>query len=506
MSLFMTNGQNTVILTMCDIAKAFGGVHALRGVNLEVRAGEVHALIGENGAGKSTLMKILAGAYKADRGTITLAGAPYSPKNPLDGRLSGISMVYQELNLAEHLTVEENLILGIEKSRMGFIDRKEYRKRIENALGTLKHPDLHPEARVGNLSPAACQLVEIARGLISDNRVFVLDEPTSSLSQIDMARLFDIIATLKAHGVSIIYISHFLEEVKQVADRFTVIRDGETVGGGNVAEIPVLKIIELMVGRPLTEMFPRVPHQIGNEVLTIEGLRGRKLPLSVSVNVHRGEILGIAGLVGTGRTETLRVLYGLDGKIAGDIVVGSNGKVTGVFKPYRMIKKGIAFLSENRKTEGLATTRSIAENITFSCLPKIAYWGLIGNSAVNRIAENWTRRLSIKTSAVTDPVDSLSGGNQQKVALARLLQENADIFLLDEPTRGVDVGSKVEIFKLIGELAAQGKAVIIVSSYLPELLGICDTIAVMHRGVLGRKRDVADWDEYSIMNEATSGA
>ncbi len=496
---------NSCILTMQGIKKSFGGVHALRGVNLEVMKGEVHALIGENGAGKSTLMKILSGALKADTGTMVLDGSPYQPQNALDARLSGISMVYQELNLAEHLTIEENMMLGIETTKWGFINREEYAAKIDEVLATLKHPDLAPRMKIRDLSPAARQLVEIARGLITENMVFVLDEPTSSLSQVDLEHLFEVIAILKERGVSIIYISHFLEEVKRVADRFTVLRDGETVGGGSVADTSIDTIIELMVGRPLTDMFPRIPHDIGDEAFCIKGLKGETLPVEATVTVNRGEILGIAGLVGAGRTETFRIVYGLDSLAGGEITIGMYSGITGNISPHRMIKQGVAFLSEDRKTEGLALERSIAENITFSSLPSLSKWGLVSNSVIEGVADKWIDRLGVKIGGVRDAVESLSGGNQQKAAIARLLQEDADIFLFDEPTRGVDVGSKVEIFRLIGELAAQGKAVLIISSYLPELIGVCDTIAVMHRGVLGPKRPVSEWDEYSIMNEATSG-
>jgi len=494
-----------LILAMHGIKKAFGGVKALNGVDLEVSRGEVHALIGENGAGKSTLMKILSGALRSDSGEMFLNGISYKPGNPLDARMSGVSMVYQELNLAGHLTIEENLMLGIEKTKWGFIRHEGYKSIIEETLKMLKHPDLIPHAKVQDLSSASRQLVEIARGLITENMVFVLDEPTSSLSQIDTEHLFEVIKTLKKRGVSIIYISHFLEEVKIVADRFTVLRDGETVGTGNVDETPIDKVIELMVGRPLTEMFPRIPHEVGDEILRLKDLKGMKLPLSVSVSVKRGEIIGIAGLVGAGRTETLRVAYGLDDINSGEIIIGFHTSISGNIKPYRMINYGIAFLPEDRKNEGLALNRSIAENITFSTLQKLSKWGMVHDKTINRLSNKWVGRLSIKISQVSDRIDSLSGGNQQKVALARLLQEDANIYLLDEPTRGVDVGSKVEIFRIIGELASQGKAIIIVSSYLPELLGICDTIAVMHRGVLGQKRSVSEWDEYSIMNEAISG-
>ncbi len=497
--------ESNTILTMHGIDKSFGGVKALVGVDLEVIKGEVHALIGENGAGKSTLMKVLSGALQADNGEMFLSGEPYRPRDPLQARRIGIAMVYQELNLALHLTVEENLILGIESSRFGLIQRGVYRENIHKALETLSHPDLTPEARVMDLSPAARQLVEIARGLITDTKVFVLDEPTSSLSRLDTEHLFGVISTLKDRGVSIIYISHFLEEVKYVADRFTVLRDGSTVGSGDVETTTIEQIIELMVGRSLNEMFPRIPHEIGSEVFSVVDISGKPLPEQVSFSVHRGEIFGIAGLVGAGRTETFRILFGLDEIASGEVKVAGYSGITGMITPHLMMRRGVAILSEDRKNEGLALRCSIAENITLSSLPKYASFGMVGDSTIHRSSTQWVDRLAIKIGSVTDKVESLSGGNQQKTALARLLEEDADVFLLDEPTRGIDVGSKVEIFRLIGELASRGKAIIIISSYLPEILGICDTIAVMHRGKLGVKKPVEEWDEFTIMNEATSG-
>ncbi len=494
------------LIAMRGVSKSFGGVAALNEVDLEVFAGEAHALIGENGAGKSTLMKVLSGALKADRGEMFLNGGKYEPRDPLQARRLGISMVYQELNLALQLTVEENLMLGIENSRWGFIRRETYARRIAEALETLSHPDLRPRARVMDLSPAARQLVEIARGLMTDARVFVMDEPTSSLSRVDTERLFEVIHTLREKGASIIYISHFLEEVKRVADRFTVLRDGEAVGKGDVRSTSTERIIELMVGRPLTDMFPRVLHEIGEETFTVKGIAGEKLPNEVTFTLRSGEILGIAGLVGAGRTEALRIVYGLQSRAAGEVKIVKYSGVEGPHRPDRMIRRGVSFLSEDRKNEGLALERSIAENITFSSLERYAKWGLVSDRKINSIAGRWANALSIKIDAVAGKVSSLSGGNQQKVAVARLLEEHADIFLFDEPTRGVDVGSKVEIFRLIGELASKGKSVVIVSSYLPELLGVCDTIAVMHRGTLGPKRPAGEWSEFSIMNEATSGA
>jgi ribose transport system ATP-binding protein len=493
------------ILSMRDITKSFGGVRALTGVTFEVRHGEIHALVGENGAGKSTLMKILSGAIKPEKGSILFKGKPYMPKDPLHARQLGISMVYQELNLALHMTLEENLMLGVEKTHYGFISKRDYRQRIDKALTLLNHPELNPTTKVMDLSQAARQIVEIARGLITNTTMFVLDEPTSSLSRVDANYLFDTMRSLKANGVSIIYISHFLEEITSVADRFTVLRDGEMAGNGIVKETPIATIIERMVGRTLTEMFPRIPHTIGEEVFRVSGLKGQKLPVDVSFSVRRGEIFGIAGLVGAGRSETLRLIFGLGMKKRGKITITTLSKFPKEITPYSMIHHGVSYLSKDRKNEGLALTRSIAENITFSTLSRLSRWGIIGNSTINHISEKWAQRLSIKFGTVSDKVSSLSGGNQQKVALARLLEENAEVYMFDEPTRGVDVGSKVQIFSLIGELASYGKAVIIVSSYIPELLGVCDTIAVMHRGKLSEKKPVSEWDEYKIMSDATSG-
>jgi ribose transport system ATP-binding protein len=497
--------NSDVMLSMKDITKSFGGVRALTSVTFEIRHGEIHALVGENGAGKSTLMKILSGAIRPDKGSIMFMGKSYVPKDPLHARHLGISMVYQELNLALHLTIEENLMLGIEKTYCGFISKRDYRKRIDKALTLLNHQELNPTTKVMDLSQAARQIVEIARGLITNTTVFVLDEPTSSLSRVDANYLFDTMRSLRASGVSIIYISHFLEEITSVADRFTVLRDGETVGNGIVEETPISTIIELMVGRMLTDMFPRIPHTIGEEVFHVSGLKGQKLPVDVSFSVRRGEIFGIAGLVGAGRSETLRIIFGLGMKKGGKITITSCAKFPKETTPYSMIHHGISYLSKDRKNEGLALTRSIAENMTFSTLSRLSRWGIIGSRTINQISEKWSQRLSIKLGTVNDKVSSLSGGNQQKVALARLLEENADIYLFDEPTRGVDVGSKVQIFSLIGELASFGKTVIIVSSYIPELIGVCDTIAVMHRGKLSKKKPVSAWDEYKIMNDATSG-
>jgi ribose transport system ATP-binding protein len=489
---------------MTGVRKAFGATQALRGVDLELEAGEAHALVGENGAGKSTLMKVLSGALAPDAGRMALDGQPFAPTGPHEARLRGVAMVYQELALAPHLSVEANVLLGMEETSLGFLRHGRHRRRVREALAVLRHEEIHPDAVVGALGPGAQQLVEIARALVGDVRVLVLDEPTSTLTQEDAARLFSLVRRLRERGVAVVYISHFLEEVQQVAERFTVLRDGRSVGGGSVADYRPEQIVELMVGRSLAEQYPRVPHTIGEPVLRVSGLWGERLPRGVDLTLRRGEILGLAGIVGAGRTELLRALFGLDPVRSGAVTVhalGGPARAT----PRRRIDQGVGFLSEDRKNEGLALPRSVADNLTLSRLGPYARFGWLDLRARARAVRDWLARLSVRCSGPEQPVGELSGGNQQKVALGRLLHQQADVLLLDEPTRGVDVGAKAEIYRLIGELAAQGRAVLFVSSYLPELLGVCDTLAVMVRGRLSPVRPVAEWRPEDVLAYATGG-
>jgi len=489
---------------MTGIAKRFGSTQALRGVALELRPGEVHALVGENGAGKSTLMKVLSGAVRADAGAMTLDDRPYAPSGPLEARRRGVAMIYQELTLAPHLSVEANVCLGLEARRFGFLRGAENRRRVAEALAVLEHPEIRPEERVSRLSPAAQQLVEVARALLLDVRVLVLDEPTSSLTQEDARRLFALVRRLRERGVTVVYISHFLEEVQEIADRFTVLRDGQSVGGGNVGDFSRDHIIELMVGRSLTEQFPHVPHTIGAPLLELRDLAGVELPRGVSLTLHRGEILGLAGIVGAGRTELLRAVFGLDPVRRGEVIVNalSSPRAT----PRQRIAQGIGLLSEDRKGEGLALSQSIADNLTYSRLGPYGRFGWLSLRRRAAAVSDWLERLRVRCRDPEQAVGELSGGNQQKVALGRLLHQGADVLLLDEPTRGVDVGSKAEIYRLIGGLAAQGKAVLFVSSYLPELLGVCDRLAVLARGRLSPVRPAAEWAPEQVMAYATGSA
>jgi len=480
---------------MEGIRKAFGATTALAGVDFEARAGEVLALVGENGAGKSTLMKVLSGAHPADAGQMWLDGAPYRPRHPLDARRAGVCMVYQELSLAPHLTVQENLLLGVEPVRGPFLDRRRGRETATAAMARLGRPDILPDTPVGQLPIAEQQLVEIARAVAAGCRVLVLDEPTSSLTRHEIAPLFALIRRLKEQGQAIIYISHFLEEVMAVSDRYAVLRDGASVGGGPTAGTTPAKLVSLMVGRTVDDLYPRSPRQPGEVILETRGLAGAGKPLAASLALRRGEVLGLAGLVGSGRTELLETLFGLRAVRGGQLRLGA---YAGPASPARRLAQGMGLLSEDRKREGLALSLSVADNLTLSKLPP-----LVSPRGQALVSEAWSRALDIRCRSPWQPVGDLSGGNQQKVAVARLLHHGVDVLLLDEPTRGIDVGAKAQIYRVIDQLAAQGKAVLMASSYLPELLGICDRIAVMCKGRLGPARPIAELDEHRIMLEAT---
>ncbi len=501
-------GDNSAVcLEMRGICKRFGATVALDDVDIKVAAGEVLALVGENGAGKSTLMKVLSGAIKADAGQMWLNGVPYRPGNPLDARLAGVAMIYQELSLTPHLSVEENIVLGMEPTMLGMMRWKEVRRRAVNATAEFERPELMPDTRVSKLSVGSQQLVEIARALAVGCQVLVLDEPTSSLTQQDAERLFDIIVRLKRQGKAIVYISHFIEEVQRVADRVTVLRDGKAVGNSDIGSITTDEIISLMVGRKVEELYPRSARKPGDVILEIEDLAGIEKPESASLQLHHGEVLGIAGLVGAGRTELLRSLFGLDPVRKGKIRLGV---YIGPSSPMRRWTQGAGFLSEDRKEEGLALNLSVADNVTLSKLKGFGPFRFVLPGRQDRATQRWIERLGIRCRGPKDSLSSLSGGNQQKVALARLLQHDADVLLLDEPTRGIDVAAKVMIYKLIDELAvgcqAEGrmpKAVLMVSSYLPELMGVCDRVAVMCRGRLGPARKIEEINEQKLMLEAT---
>lgn len=491
-------------LEMQGVSKSFGATRALHRVDLDVRPGEVLALVGENGAGKSTLMKVLSGAHPPDEGEMRLDGQPYQPRHPLEARQRGIAMIYQELSLAPHLSVMENILLGIEPVRGPLVRWPEMRRKAAAALSQVGLTDVRPETPVNRLSIAQQQMVEIARSVALDSRLLVLDEPTSSLTRHDVGNLFALIRSLRSRGVSVIYISHFLEEVQQISDRFAVLRDGEAVGGGVTRDTPAHSIIAMMVGREVAELYPRtVRRDDGEVVLEVRELASGAKPRSASLALRRGRVLGIAGLIGGGRTELLRAIFGLARVTRGEVRVAS---FSGSATPERRWGQGVGMVSEDRKKEGLATGLSIADNMTLSQLGGLGPCGLVLPSRQRAVVRPWIERIPIKCASATQRVGALSGGNQQKVALARLLHADVDIWLLDEPTRGIDVASKAQIYRLIDEMAAgdaaagrRPKAILLVSSYLPELLGVCDEIAVMTRGRLGPTRPVAEWNEHDLM-------
>jgi len=469
--------ESAPLLQMRGVGKRFGATVALAGVDLHVDHHEVLALVGENGAGKSTLMKVLSGAHQPDMGEMLLDGKSYQPRTPLDARRTGVAMIYQELSLAPHLSVMENILLGMEPAkRGGILDYATMRRKASDALTQLGHSDIGLNDPAGSLSVAQQQLVEIGRAVAVGCRVLVLDEPTSSLTAKDIERLFTLIRRLREQGHAIIYISHFLEEVKEISDRFTVLRDGSSVGAGVTANATSNEIIALMVGRAVENLYPR------------------------------SEVVGIAGLIGAGRTELLRTIFGLDKVKNGNVKIFDARSGISSFRDVSRIRphtpaeswgQKVGMVSEDRKTEGLALGLSITDNLTLSGLP-----AFVNPAKMDRQAAKWSQKLFVKSRHVRQNVGDLSGGNQQKVAIARLLYHDADVFLLDEPTRGIDVGSKAQIYQVIDGLAAQNKAVLVVSSYLPELLGICDRIAVMSRGVLGPARPISETNEQKIMQEA----
>lgn len=491
-------------LSLEAIRKAFGPTVALDGVKLDLRPGEVHALIGENGAGKSTLMNVIAGALKPDDGHMELDGREYSPTSPLDARTHGIALIHQELSLCPHLSVAENVLMGIESSHFGWLDRDKLISRTSEVLRTFHHADIHPEKRVGDLPVAARQIVEISRALAARARIILMDEPTSSLQRDDVANLFQLIRRLSAEGISVIYISHFLEEVRQIADRFTVLRDGRSVATGDIASTSDDELIAKMVGRAQQNLFPdrKNKNAIHETILEVKNLAAPPLLKDASFELRRGEILGIAGLMGSGRTPLLRAIFGLEPPQSGTISVNQKALPPGRSTPAIRLIEGFGYLSEDRKGDGLTLNQSLADNVTVTKFETCSRWGWLDLNAQRKQVERLVNALKIKTRSVQQPVGSLSGGNQQKVAVARLLHQDADVLLLDEPTRGIDIGSKAQVYETIATCAERNKAVLMVSSYLPELFGMCDRLAVMSRGRLSAVRPIDEWTPESVLAAA----
>ena len=473
----------SILLKAENVTKAYAGVRALKSASFELRAGEVHALIGENGAGKSTFIKIITGAVTADSGRFEICGKAVAENSPTLAKSLGVAAIYQQPALFPELSVAENISLGQEKKGLfGLVDWKSRRRKAADLLAQVG-AKINPEAEAGSLTMPQQQLVEIARALGANAKILILDEPTASLSEADAANLFRVIRELKSKGVGMIYISHRLEELPEIADRVTVLRDGETIETREMATVNREELIKLMVGRELSQIYPKREVHLGETVLELRnlGLRSSRIK-NINLSIRAGEIVGIAGLVGAGRTEFARAIFGLDTADAGEILI--RGKSIKNTHPRDGIRNKIAYLPEDRRKHGVILDLPISSNITLASLKILSSFSGMNFKKEREIAAEYTKRLGVKTGSIHDSVATLSGGNQQKVALSRWLITKPDILILDEPTQGIDVGAKSEIHRLMMELAEQGVAILMISSELPEVLGMSDRIAVMCGGTI----------------------
>ncbi len=491
-----------ILVEMTGISKTFPGVHALDDAKFELRAGEVHGLVGENGAGKSTLMKVLTGIYRRDAGTIRVKGAEVDVTTPRAAQDLGIAMIHQELNLMGHLTVAQNIYIGREPRRAGFLDERALNRKAADLFEEL-NIRLDPTAKVSSLAVAQQQMVEIAKALSYNSAVLIMDEPTAALTETEIDELFRITRHLRERGHGIVHISHRLEELKRITDRVTVMRDGRYINTVVTAEATIQQIISMMVGRTIFEEAPEIPEHPNPEVvLEVRNLnRGRQVR-DVSFELRRGEILGIAGLVGAGRTEVVRAIFAADAPESGEVLV--NGKPVAIRTPADAVRHGIAYLSEDRKRYGLALGMDVELNTVLASMRRFASGlGWVRAGATRRQAESLVQTLAIKTPGVGQRVKNLSGGNQQKVVIAKWLTADTDILIFDEPTRGIDVGAKSEIYRLLNDLARQGKAVIMISSELPEILRMSHRILVMCEGRITGELSAAEATQERIMTLAT---
>jgi len=491
------------VVEMRRISKAFPGVQALDGVDLRIRPGEVLALVGENGAGKSTLIKILCGAHHADVGEIFIRGRKVHIRSPQDARSLGIVAIYQELSLFPNMSVAENIFISRlpKRQRLPMVNWPRLRQEARRALDMID-ARFDTSARVGDLSVAGQQMIEIARAVSSDARVIIMDEPTSALSEHEVNTLFQVIAALKKRGVSIVYITHRLEEVFQVADRITVLRDGKHVGDLPTGEATKEKIVQMMVGRSLN-LFPKEIVPIGDEVMRVESLSRDGVFSEISFSVRKGEILGIAGLMGAGRTEIARALFGIDPRDSGELYVG--GKKVEINTPVDAIRNGLGLVPEDRKLQALILTMAVRENITLAHLRDFATMGMLNKAKERKDAAQRVRELDIRTPSVEQRVANLSGGNQQKVVIAKWLGVKPKVLILDEPTRGIDVGAKAAIHSLMCKLAASGVGIVMISSELPEIMAMSDRIVVLHEGRITARLTREEATQDRIMMAATGG-
>ena len=493
------------LVEMQGITKKFPGVVALKDVQFKLRAGTVHSLMGENGAGKSTLMKILAGVYVLDEGQIFIDGQPVSITNPRDGLANGIAMIHQELSFVPELTAAENIYLGRElRNNLGMVSKQ---KMIEKAQELFDRWSIkiNPAAAMKDLSVAQAQMVEIAKAIAFDARIIIMDEPTSAITEREVARLHAIIKDLRDAGTSIIYITHKMDEVFAISDEITVFRDGTWIATEPASKMNRDGLIKLMVGRELTQLFPKVDVPIGEVTLQVTGLNRGNLVKDVTFNVRKGEILGLAGLMGAGRTETLETIFGIHPAESGTIEV--HGKKVVMKGPHSAISAGLGLLTEDRKKTGIMGVLSVRDNMSIASLTrtvtKLARGGFLQRNEIERQCEDQRQALALKTPSLSQQIQNLSGGNQQKVLLSRWLLTDPDVLIIDEPTRGIDVGAKSEIHRLMGELAKQGKAIIMVSSEMPEILGMSDRIAVMCDGRIAGELTRKEATQEKVMELAT---
>jgi ribose transport system ATP-binding protein len=493
-----------VVLNMQKIRKEFPGVLALDDVDFELRKGEVHVLLGENGAGKSTLVKILSGAHRTSSGEITLFGKRTEIESPKQAQTLGIGIIYQELNLVPSLTAAENIFLGRERTNaIGLIDKPTIISDARNILSSIGL-SIDCTQPVKTFGIAQRQMIEVAKALSLNARILIMDEPTSALSETEIKQLFDVIRRLKATGVAIIYISHRLQEIFEIGDRVTVLRDGRFVGTRLVRDTSHAELVKMMVNRELTEQYPRNRTNRGEEILRVENLNRKGVLRNISFSLHRGEILGISGLLGSGRTELARAIFGADPLDSGEIII--KGKRRKIKSTRNAVKLGLGFLTEDRKSQGLVLALTVKDNITLSSLDLFSRLGVISARREQQEADSFVQSLRIKTPGIDQKVLNLSGGNQQKVVLAKWLSRKADIFIFDEPTRGIDVGSKVEIYQLMNQLTAQGVAIIMISSELPEVLGMSDRILILHQHTIAGELSAQEATQERVMQYALGAA
>ncbi len=493
--------MNEVIVSMQGVSKSFPGVKALDNVQFELRSGEVMALLGENGAGKSTLMKILSGVYTRDSGSVEIFGKPYGDLTPKQAQTVGVAIIHQELNMCRHLTVAENMFLGREKYKGFMLDNGQMEKEAARILGDLKI-DIRPDQVVGDLPVSKQQMVEIAKALSTNARVLIMDEPTSALTAKEIEDLFRIIRQLRAEGCGIVYISHRLEELANIVDRVTIMRDGQYITTMNYADTTLDEIIAHMVGREIKEKFPRVSCPKGKKVFEVKNLNAGRMVRDVNFELYEGEIVGFAGLMGAGRTETTRAIFGVDEKQSGEILL--DGKKITIRSPQDAIRAGIVLAPEDRKKDGLCTKLSVRHNIALPNLDLLCNrFGVISSGKENAMCDKAVSDLKIKTPNVDIDAGNLSGGNQQKVVVGKWLARDSRVVMFDEPTRGIDVAAKVEIYHLMNQLKQQGIAVMFVSSEMPEILGIADRIIVMCDGRITGELAAKDATQSEILRLAT---